>query len=200
MIDIKIEIPEGLMNLPEKILEVAKTALREIATDAQSEWKAEAMRKLKTTAKNYSEAVKFRMISDTESEVYMEHGEQYKLVNAIERGKSPWSIKDTVMAKAVVHPRKRSPKEFMAMKMKLMALGTWGKPAVPYAVATFKDSLGNSRYRSISAKTSDDKWQHPGFRPDGKGGLKAPLREHVITYVQDKIPDIFSKLFASIKL
>jgi hypothetical protein len=58
-----------------------------------------------------------------------------------------------------------------------------------------------TEFRRVS-KNHDTKstWQHPGFRPIGKGGLEAPLRDAVVEFAIREIPDIFARLFAKVSV
>lgn len=196
-----MDVPKGFLNLPEKLVEIAHEAVKEIARDTFSEWKVEAGRKLNTSADAYKDSIQMKQISEDEIEVYMQQGDDkdHWLPNSLERGYPSFSMRDGFLKKAKIRQRTRSNAERKKMFAYLKSVGRLGQPATPYAVIKFPTPKGSS-YRSVSKNTPEDKWKHPGFKPLGEGGLDEPIREYVIKYATEQVTDVFSRLFASVKI
>jgi hypothetical protein len=207
MVEIKITVHTDLdLEKVEKgITEAAEKGLRQLTQQAYEEWQNIAARRLKTTRRRYQDSLSFTM-KDANTGVISLHAKDKDsewLINALENGVEPYSIREAVLAKAKKHwPRDMSPQQRRAMFAYLARVGRLGKPPVPFTDVPLrtggsKEQGKPNAFRRISPNTKPDGWQHPGFKPKGGGG-PGPLREEVIEYVKKTAGDVFASLLARV--
>lgn len=207
MITVKIKIPPNIEKITDKVREAAYSAFREVVDDAKEIWKSEVGKKLKTTREDYLNAIESKMIGDDEAEIFLKPN--VWIANALEGGLDSYNIRERVMQskKFTVHPERfaaLSPEAKRKAFVYLARVGRLGQPATPYSDVGFRNK-GSSRqgkpdsYRRISKNLdSGARWQHPGFKPKGSGGLAEPLREEVKRQVEEKAPEIFNKILSKV--
>jgi hypothetical protein len=205
-IDIKVNVdPKALL---EDYVDAAYKAMEELMMAAFHEWQEEAGRKLKTTQRAYRDAIQHKLVSPGEVDIFLQQSDDFDnwIANALEGGHPTFNIREKVLAKAVLHPeRMKNMKDKQRRRMfaYLKSVGRLGLPAVPYSDVGFgrkgsKEGKPSDFRRVSKNQDTKSKWQHPGFRPIGQGGLSAPLRDHVVEFIQKEAPEIFNKLFAKV--
>lgn len=210
MIKVEVEINVDPKALIEDYIDIAYKAMEELMMAAYHEWQDEAGRKLKTTRQAYRDAIQHKLVSPGEVELFLQQGSDsdHWIANALEGGHPPIDIRAAVLRKAVLHPertKKMSREQRWAMISYLKAQGRWGQPPTPYTDRPIH--TGGTRtpgragiVRRISKNTPNEKWQHPGFRPGGSGGLERPLRDAVVDFILKEAPEIFTRLFAKVSV
>lgn len=170
--------------------------LKDIANAAMGEWQDEAGRQLHRTRRNYQSAISTNVVNDEEIEVILHHPDKKInwVVTALEVGVPSYSVKDALL---------KSPS---ATKWSQYCKSNPGGPKsgppfvdVPFRVGAAKEQSKPSYFRRASAAGKAE-WKHPGFRPAGGGGLKAPIREHVKEYVEKQADIVFSPIMSRIRL
>lgn len=204
-IQIKVHAEVDMEKVEKGITEAAEKGLRQLTQQAYEEWQNVAARKLKTTRRRYQDSLSFEMKSSNVGTITLQAKDKNTewLINAIEAGAEPFSIRDAVLDKAKKHwPRPMSDEQRRAMFAYLAKEGRLGKPPVPFTDVPFRSSGSKEQgrpnaYRRISPNTKPDGWKHPGFKPKGGGG-PGPLREEVVEYVKKTAADVFTPLLARV--
>jgi hypothetical protein len=202
MISIKVEIPIQVEQLSKKYEEAAIEAVEKIGKAAYDKWQYLADTKLSRTRTAYVEAVKYQLVRPGEVWISMDSKPKDNFVPvALEAGLPPFSIADALLRKATKKPLKLP--AFVRAK-----LDPAKREEVLKRVIVPMYPKGSTRGAPVGFRTLTDKnwmrapnkWQHPGFRPAGKGGLAAPLREEVIKFIKDEAPEMMRKLLATVSV
>jgi hypothetical protein len=209
MITLQFKIDAEGIDLDKRgqaIVKAAQKGLRQLTQQAFEEWQNIAAQKLKTTRRVYQDSLSFTMVGSDVGEITLQARDPNTnfLVNALEDGLSPFSIRDAVLKKAKKHwPREKpmSAKQLRAMFAYLAKVGRLGLPPteftdVPFRTGSKEQGTPNA-YRRISKNTPGGKWPHPGFKPKGGGG-PGPLRPDVVKYVKATAADVFRPLMARV--
>jgi len=209
MFSLKFKIDTKTFNLDKKKQEIVKAAqkgLRQLTQQAFEEWQNIAAQKLKTTRRPYQDSLSFTMVGAELGEITLQAKDPKTnfIINALENGVKPFSIRDAVLKKAKKHwPRKKpmSDQQRKAMFFYLSKVGRLGLPPtefsdVPFKTGGSKEGAVSSFWR-ISKNTESGKWAHPGLKPKGGGG-PGPLRPDVIKYVKKTAIDVFRPLLARV--
>lgn len=205
-IEVKVEINMSFEELAKDIKPVLARGMRDLAMKAQGEWQDAAARVLHSTKRAYQEAVQHKIIDEETVHIFLSHNDKKKnwLVNALELGHGPmlpW--KSTLSGRkafywtagswagkykwhSYVKAKRDPPKGYKPF----MDIPQWGKGVNPIEG---RRPTGKDAFKRMTAATSN-KWTHPGFKPEGKGGLDKPLREDVIEMIKTEAPTIFKKL------
>jgi hypothetical protein len=198
MIRFEFETPADLAQLEQKLIKAARRGLRDLALAAHGQWQDEAGRKLHTTRAQYQAAVKHKKVDADTYEVFLHHPTEKTnwLVTAIEVGYPSFNIRDALL---------RSPSAFsysQYAKVKGPGAAKVGAPFVdvPFRTGPAKTQSKPSYFRRVHPGSSKSKWIHPGFRPDGEGGLDTPLREAVKDYIKEEAKNVFGPFLAKISV
>ena len=175
---------------------MAQRMLRDLAVASAREWRAAAGRQLTTTRRNYQSAIKVHKRSADHIDIVLHHPDKKInwLITAIEVGVKSYDLKKGLLASPSAAKWSRFAKKKGPGKAKINA---------PFLDVPFKDKGAKTRakpsyFRRVSPASKG--WKHPGFRPEGKGGLKEPLRKEVKEYIKKQAPILFKAALSRMKI
>ena len=216
VVEVKVEINIPFDKWFDEIEAALAEGMRDLMMKAHGEWQDAAARTLHSTKRMYQDAIQFKVVDDRTTHLFLSHNDQKKnwLVNALELGHGPMLPWRATLAgrkafywnsgsrrgtykwssyAAGYEGRKKARKPPGGYKP-FMDIPQWGKGVSPIEG---RAPAGKDAFKRMTAGNSA-RWTHPGFKPEGKGGLDKPLREDVIQLVKDEAPKIFKKLIEQV--
>jgi len=201
---LKITIPADLPEMADKYLKEAYKALEQVGMAAYHEWQDEANRRLTRTKTAYFNSIQQKLESPGKMRLFLDSadGTESKLANMLEGGCPSFAIWRAIIRNAKVKPqikkkeRKRPPWAFHGPS----GASVWVDVPLYPPGARRGTPMAYRRLTDRNLWKAPNRWYHPGFKPKGKGGLDAPLSEHVVKYVVEEAPEIFRKAMARVKV
>jgi len=209
-IKVKVKINVPFDKWTDEIEAVREEGMRDLMMKAYGAWQDAAARTLHSTKRMYQEAIQHKLVDGRTVHLFLSHNDEKKnwLVNALELGHGPMDPTTKTLASP-----KASRFSSMAKRANQTKVNSWAKIEKDNAFVTtqppFMDvpiwGKGKSpieggkplRFRRMTPGNAT-KFIHPGFKPEGSGGLDKPLREEVIQLVKDEAPPLFKKLIEQV--
>lgn len=192
MVTVTVEVNLGAVtNLEKKISKAVHRALRDLTIGAHRAWTRAAGQHLHSTRRAYMTALSHHMVDETTSEIVLHHPTNRInwLVTAIEVGYGGIDLKRTLLST-------RSPGSRMWSQYSKNPGAR--KIGAPFLDVPFKKGQSNKPYQFRRVTPASAGWQHPGFKPIGKGGLATPLREEAKKYLREEGPRVLKSIFDAI--
>lgn len=194
------------LNLDKSFNQIKKQSekiLEQLLEAAWSEWQAEAGRVLNSTRRIYQDSVQKEVMTPGQVRLFLAHNDSRSnfLANAVELGCGPKKIWKSTFSK-------RKAYFFSSMARVWKDQTKYGQihPAVDFKVIwpstpPFMDvpnwagseakqgqaPKANPPFRRMSTRTVEEKWTHKGIKARN-------ISKHVLDYIQEQIPVVFSGL------
>jgi hypothetical protein len=155
---ISVEFPDKLLDAPKELTRKLPGAMRRIAMEGKSFWKAEAGRKLKSSRTKYQEAINFQVIDDLSFYLSLEGSFAY----GIEVGRPPFDMKPGLMKNALPWPPKKRkfPSDIRHLLRDKSPITRY--KIIPLNVNRYVNMTKPKVFRTIHDQTEASAWQHPG--------------------------------------
>ena len=200
VIEIKVKTNIDFDEIEKQVGKAAEQATAELMNGAKERWHQLVGQNLRSLADMYNDAIQAEQINETEFRLYLQHTDdrENKVVNMIEGGAPGWD-----MTRTHIHMKNRASTHWSPLASGDRA--NQPKPrtrALPYIDVPFRE--GGRRKAEVSffrrMSGTSQGWKHPGFRPEGSGGLKRPLREMVAEYIEEEAPKQMKAALRSLKV
>lgn len=192
MVTIKVEVNvQAVTNMEEKIRKAMSRALKDITRGAHRVWMRTAGQNLHSTKRAYMSALSHHVVDETTTEIVLHHPTNTVnwLVTAIEAGYGGIDLKKSLLSTRSVGSR------FWSQYAKRHS---GRKVGAPFLDVPFKRGQSDKPYQFRRITPGSTGWQHPGFRPVGKGGKGTPYRDEAKKYIREEGPKILKSIFEAI--
>lgn len=163
-----VEFPVKLLEGPKQFKKKLPGAMRRMAMEGKSFWKAEAGRKLKSSRKKYQDAIEFQVVDDLSFYLSLKGA----FVYGVETGSQPIDMKPRLLKNALPWPPKR--RKFPKAIAASLPRGAITKyRIIPLNVNRYINMTKPTVFRTIHDQTTialsgpnagKAAWQHPGLK------------------------------------
>jgi hypothetical protein len=189
-----INSSEELRKLEEKTIASYRKRLGHLANAAHGEWQDEAGRQLHKTRIQYQKALKLHKIDEDTWELILHHPDEKTnwLVTAIEVGYNSFDIKPGLLSSPSA--------QVWSQYSKRAGQAKKGAPFldVPFRTGPALTQAKPDKFRRVSPGSRG--WMHPGFKPEGGGGLSQPLHQAVKAYIKEQAQVVFAGLIGRVSV
>jgi hypothetical protein len=191
MMKVTVTTPLSIEKFGTALQKAMQTGLRDLANDAFKFWNDEAGRNLRSTLRDYRDALDMKKVDENTYEIKLQHSDAKKnfLVTAIEVGVDGYDLKKGLLA---------SPSAKVWSQHSKLAPGG-KKPGVFLDVPIRENAkTQNKPNRYIRLTAASAGWKHPGFRPQGAGkrDLSTPYRDKVKEHLEEQVPKVLGPLIS----
>lgn len=187
-VTIKVTLPEQLLRAPKAFERKLPSAVRKIAMEGKSFWKAEAGRKLRASRNAYQQGINFTMVDTLSFELTLTD----PLGVAVETGAPGFDMKPGLLKNALPWPptgQKRKIPRAVAANIK----GPITRyRVIPLNTNHYVNMTKPRMFRTVHDRSPKRTWKHPGWRK-GKNLAAAVIKELDTQIIPKRIAELLKE-------